>query len=372
MTFKKIAEISANNGDARSFVPSDEYPLPSNKIGIEVEVEAPPDNIYDIARGGLWTAKGDNSLRVVNGLEPVELITLPVFGNDITRALDQLGKAFEGWDTDLLSHRTSLHVHLDVVDMDKEDLIKLLLLYTALERVLFRYCGKDREHNLYCLPYWKADHIKTMLYRTFEVLGEDDPARAHQRIGEWHKYSALNMRRILDLGTIEFRQHAGSVNPEEIKDWVKIILAIKKYAMTKVEEIDSFPTAVSGWVAREYLNDVFGYELADKLHYDGVEDDILLGVRTAQDVLIYKALDDLNGALFRENLYGKNSSSFYKLFKEKVDATALDLTNYEVFQPAGRGPTPIPRFNVPRGARGTAPPVPDEWTVTATQNPRGN
>ena len=259
MTFKVLADISETKGDPRHFRPSDEFALPYNKVGVEIEVEYPPKTT-DLVSKGLWQAKRENSLRTVKGRPPIELITLPLFGEDLLNAFAHLDEAFSEGEAQF-SHRTSVHVHIDVVDMDKEDLIKLLLLYTSLERILFHHCGADRADNLYCLPYYKADHFKTLLYGVFDALVDDDMRYAQNAIYNWPKYSALNLRRIADLGTIEFRQHHGTGDSQKIITWIKMLLCIKRYAIEGVRDINDFPEMVSGFAADDYLVEIFGDEL---------------------------------------------------------------------------------------------------------------
>jgi len=132
VVFKTLSDISREKGDSRSFLPSNDYAIPNNKVGIELEIESPP-TLTALVRQGLWTQIGDNSLRTVNGREGKELITSPIFGEDINTALAQLAPVFAS-NTAVFSGRTSVHVHVEVVDLDKEALVKLLLLYTSLER----------------------------------------------------------------------------------------------------------------------------------------------------------------------------------------------------------------------------------------------
>lgn len=320
MTFRTIGELSGNITDTRTFRPSDELPLPSCKIGIEIEMEAPPDT-RALVRRGLWQAKEDGSLRTVNGLEGVELITLPVYGEDILMSLSQLEEEL-GNTTPSFGHRTSVHVHMDVADMNREDLIKLLLLYTSLERILFNYCGHNRHNNLYCLPFYKADHIKTLLYHVFNALGDEDSDEGDSAlvISSWQKYTALNLLRILDLGTIEFRHHYGTIDSTRILEWVKIIQNMKRYAMTSIRSIDEFPDIVSGFSIEQYLADIFGREIADVLYYNEAHEDLIKGVRIAQDVLIYKQLDETQKLLQNKYFYKVHECSYCRIYKEELNA----------------------------------------------------
>ena len=342
VAFKKLAELSKTPAECRVFSPCVGLPLPVNKIGIEIEMENAPG--FDVLRRkGLWNVIRDNSLR--NG--GVELVSIPLFGEDIITALEQVEKATAG-KGQILNERTSVHIHLDVLDMNREGLTKILLLYTALERVLFKYCAEHRRHNAYCLPYYKAEQFKKLLSTVFRSILDGDVERTKHHVQRWPKYSALNINRIVDIGTVEFRQLHGTVNKEEILTWIKIIMCIKRYAMHNMQGIDDFPTVVSGFAVDDYLVDIFGEDLADVLVYPHIEEDLLKGVRYAQDVLLTGPLNKLQDKLYvaYDKERGKKDfvSSYVKLYGKDAAKPGIDPMEYTlehaVQARAGTGITP--------------------------------
>lgn len=187
-------------------------------VGIEVEVErALGMNI----RG--WQTKRDDSLRN-GGIEYVTTFGMRV--RDSFEPVQQLCAAIarakenqaEG-DVFEFSERTSIHVHLDCRKMTPKEIKALILLYALFEDSLFGIAGEARKHNIFCVPlrYISIErHRKGNTFQDF-VLG-------------WKKYCALNLLRLHDFGTIEFRHMEGNANYKRIMSWVLILAHLVDYA----------------------------------------------------------------------------------------------------------------------------------------------
>jgi len=307
--FNKLSEISQTPEDTRRFDSDPTLPLPHNKVGIEIEIEkVSPSTLHNIANKGLWKVEMEPSLRGASG----ELISVPVFGKDIERALTHMEAEFKKVSKPEFNARTSLHVHIEVVDLTKEELIRFILLYTALELVLFRLCDETRQNNPYCLPTWMSEGIKIDTAQLIQLIEEGNAHNVKRYLSRWAKYCAMNLNNIVGIGTIEFRQYHGTVNKKEIMDWVNILLSIKKYAKESMTKYNDFPEVVSGFMPQEYLIAVFGNELAEKLRSFTLADDLLQGVRCAQDILIYRRLDKATNIIYNKQS-GKEPSSFARL-----------------------------------------------------------
>lgn len=189
---------------------------PKKRIGIEVEVE----NIRDIPRNFdrcLWTTHDDGSLR--NG--GIEFVTLAVAGKEIPAAIYNL---FDNLPKDAdFSERTSIHVHVNIREQTVDQLLTVLLLYITFERLLYQFAGSHRAKNIFCVPIQET--------RYPYILSD---AFIHQSIPElidkWKKYSGLNLRRIKDFGTLEYRHMEGHRDPIRLLRWINIILRLHRYA----------------------------------------------------------------------------------------------------------------------------------------------
>jgi hypothetical protein len=123
------------------------------------------------------------------------------------------------------SERTSTHVHVNVSNVDEVYVRQLVLLYALFEEFFFAMVKPVRRDNIHCVP----------LTETYF------PAHYHLNLDglftKWHKYTALNLKRLLDLGTVEFRHMHGTGDPAEIDTWLHVLENLWKVSQrVKVDE----------------------------------------------------------------------------------------------------------------------------------------
>ena len=118
------------------------------------------------------------------------------------------------------SHRTSIHVHVNVRNLPVATVRQMVLTYALLEPLFFKFVGPEREHNIFCVP---------LSFTTMPSLYKKDIKFMH---GAWHKYTAFNILPLglgknseQGLGTIEFRHLYGTNKREVFQTW---LLALKQ------------------------------------------------------------------------------------------------------------------------------------------------
>src|SRR3990167_10439677 len=209
------------------------FKTPKLLVGVEVEVE----NVLSIDPGLLlcfWDMTEDGSLRN-NGRE-FRTWACPLLYME--PALRQL---FYGLNSDIdFSKRCSIHVHIDVRQLTLEQLVGMMLTYTAVENLLFRFASLERRRNIFCVPVTET----RLLTSTWS-----DPINMLMGINQvWQKYSALNMLPIQKFGTIEFRQMPGTANVKQLLIWIDLLSRLRVYAYktplkTIIETISSLNTS---------------------------------------------------------------------------------------------------------------------------------
>ena len=190
-------------------------------FGVELEIEDVPmeDDEPTWRKSIGMIAKEDGSLRN-NGME---YITSPMYRSELIKVLNDF--LVQVPDTDNhYSERTSIHVHMNVCDMDDTQLAALLMVYQVLEKLLFQFIGKDRDKNIFCVPLSEA----VLSYRAVDKILNGELVDVVER---WQKYAALNLRRLPDLGTVEFRHMAGTSNMQFIQNWLEMLNHMRNYAM---------------------------------------------------------------------------------------------------------------------------------------------
>ena len=102
-------------------------------FGIEVEVENVTHLMKDVASLNYWKFTTDNSLRD-NGCE---FCSLPIRANQVEGAIQGLEEFLPK--EKQFSNRTSCHVHMNVRDLTISEIYNLIIIYYALEKILFRW-----------------------------------------------------------------------------------------------------------------------------------------------------------------------------------------------------------------------------------------
>jgi len=277
----KLGQI-AHGYEPRTFAEHPKLISNNDMVGIEIELEnCPLMNNSAIDELNLWYVTEDSSLR---GDYPVELkFRYPLGGADIVYALEQLERVIESRNIKPdINMRTSLHVHMDVRDLDTQELLTLCAGYVSTEPLLLEFAGKHRKENIYCLPWYKAEHTLLMFDRVDKLLSEESVFMCSHGS---HKYSALNMKALHDRGSIEFRFSEAHYHCDDILKYVNILLKLKKFARDNAANLFEVPKMVSGSSVKSFIDNIYG-EYGDIMYYPGCESAVLRGARLAQRMLM--------------------------------------------------------------------------------------
>lgn len=190
--------------------------VPKTLLGIEVEVE----NVLKIDPNIpllFWVPKNDGSLRN----RGIEFVTPGAINAASVEPAFRL--LFDGLNPDVdFSLRTSIHIHLDVRQLTMKQALGLLLTYTALENLLFKFVGLNRRTNIFCVPITESGLLNFLTENPTRVLHSIDQY--------WSKYTALNLLPMVNLGTMEFRHMPGTKNLGHILTWIDLLCRLKRHA----------------------------------------------------------------------------------------------------------------------------------------------
>jgi hypothetical protein len=255
-------------------------------IGIEMEVErvfrekgvlSINDNFY------LWDNIADGSLRN-NGRE---FVSIPLKGDNVSFALKELNTILTT-DKQCIGHeytdRTSVHVHVNVRDIDVNHFKNLLLTYLVVEPLLYAFVGGDRAKNIFCVPITESHLTDRLSY----IMSEENPKSVLDHTRHWYKYTGLNLLPVRKYGTVEFRHMVGTNSEEFLHKWLNLILSIKSYSglvpfEKNKERILSLNTNSEYF---NYLRDVFGYDV-DLGEFQNIENTLEKTSIFIKDVFAY-------------------------------------------------------------------------------------
>lgn len=182
-------------------------------VGLELEVEGTrlPVEIEG------WRTERDGSLR--DGLEYV--MATPSGALKTKELLEKVQEAFAANKTKTsYSFRTSTHCHINVSNLDIEQVKVILVLYYLFENQYSQYCAKGRAGNRFCLRLSDAEYINRHI-RQF-ITTNRLPAK------DEGKYCAMNMVPLSSYGTLEVRTLEGTDNWEKVYLWVRALIRLRK------------------------------------------------------------------------------------------------------------------------------------------------
>lgn len=222
----------------------------TNPIGIEVEVEGWKKEIPTLT---LWECREDGSLKE-QGREFVSYILSGVL---IDHALVELEALLSCHANLKWSHRTSIHVHVNLMDMPVVKLKWLVAYYALTEPIWYSMCDEKRLGNSFCFP------LCSMNPRVVT------PGR------NWPKYCGFNLGSSLTtFNTVEFRHMHGHQDFKLYRKWIKHICEFTDYIHNtpiKLLKVQMETYLASGKIT---FKEAFGGSLpqdVDRLIYDNAK-----------------------------------------------------------------------------------------------------
>lgn len=218
---------------------------PKVLVGVEVEVE----NVLFIDPNislGFWIITEDGSLR--NRGREFKTHPMPLLY--LEPALTQL---FAGLNQDVdFSSRTSIHFHFDVRHMTIGQTVGLTLTYAAIENLLFKFVTGNRRKNIFCVPITETTLLNKQRGNIVSFICNIKDY--------WHKYTALNLLPMSELGTVEFRQMPGTKDLQKLLIWADLLSRLRIFAYKHslndiIQKISALNTTSE---YRKFVESVFG------------------------------------------------------------------------------------------------------------------
>jgi len=205
-------------------------------FGIECEIES----IRDCNLPEEWEAKQDGSLRN-NGME---YVSVPMCREDAVGAFQELHRSLDiRRPEEKFSPRTSIHVHVNCKNLEDTHVRNVVLMYALFEELFFLQVDPSRRENIHCVAL-NETHL---------------PARYSHRLQDlwsiWSKYTALNLKPLSVLGTLEFRHSDGHDDAKRFDDWLKCIEQL--FSVAKTTQLS--PTTVTQEHVQLMADQIFGH-----------------------------------------------------------------------------------------------------------------
>lgn len=194
-------------------------------IGVEIEYEGV---LGDVPTIDGWRYEHDGSLRD-GGMEYVFRRPAPNRNTAEKRIRDLCEVANTGgW---LSSIRTGIHIHVNALDWDENELRNVMLAYCLAEPMLYARVANERDQNPYCIPWAYAPQVLELGLSGVHLMSQGRYINARAQFGNCNKYAGLHIGPLTGFGTIEFRHMLTTLNPDEIVEWMDIVQSIVQYGL---------------------------------------------------------------------------------------------------------------------------------------------
>lgn len=120
------------------------------------------------------------------------------------------------------SDRTSIHVHINCLDLNQEQVKSIVLWYALFEPVFFAMCAPNRKNNIHCVPLDQTTLCENYR-RTLPLF-----------VQKWSKYTALNLLPLSAQGTIEFRHMEGHNDTARFEAWLLTLENLWSYGKSNI------------------------------------------------------------------------------------------------------------------------------------------
>jgi hypothetical protein len=159
-------------------------------VGLEIECEGVGFKKVD---NDFWRCEDDGSLRGVYPSTRIEyVLRKPIPVDQVKAAVINLKAALPNAVPEF-SFRTSVHVHVNVLELTEAQLLTFIYTYLLLEEPLMSLCGKERKGNRFCLRYQDADGMSGVLSQVF--------SKGVNSLGNYGegdiRYAAMNLAAII-------------------------------------------------------------------------------------------------------------------------------------------------------------------------------
>lgn len=208
--------------------PNRTYDATTVRFGVEIECEgiSHRDMAAALLAAGLSCTYGTYTHAVTTGWKIVpdaslvmggEAVSPILCGEDGHRQVHVAMRALRAAGASV-SCRTGMHVHVDMAQFDGVQIADIIETYCDAQDLINPLVSPSRRSNGMCLPLTRS--LKDSVTEAFKA------GRGRQASEAYNRYHTVNIASYVKYGTVEFRQHQGSLNGTKASAWIKFLLAL--------------------------------------------------------------------------------------------------------------------------------------------------
>ena len=200
--------------------------ITQRRFGFEIEAYNAPSSLVreKLEANGVngYKVKRDASIRGDNPFEMVSKIHRGQLGLDTARkameTLRDLGALTNG--------SCGFHVHIDMTSASLDDFKRVFKRFIKFEPIFRKLIDQSRLSNVYCKSLSARFGSKAEAFQKIKDAKtlEDLAHVVNGGLGTQNRYMALNIQSFWRHGTIEFRLKESTLDPEEVVNWISMLL----------------------------------------------------------------------------------------------------------------------------------------------------
>lgn len=131
------------------------------------------------------------------------------------------------------------HVHVGIDDLDRDHLVRMVMLYAAVQDSIDQNVSPSRRHNTYAnpVPSWVGGRSEYLWSYRSGAMWQWADFECSPPI---ERYSHTNLMSVGIHSTVEFRQRNGTLNSRKIFEWTGLMMGLLTHAagMTNEQAMD--------------------------------------------------------------------------------------------------------------------------------------
>jgi hypothetical protein len=203
--------------------------------GVNAEIES-----YNHNTRTHWKITYDSSVSGPGGMPGIEVVSPVLSGPEGLAELRKVADALNA--AGATANRTcGLHVHVGTTDLTIDDIKTIVKRYTTFENVIDTFMPNSRrgDNNTYTKSMRRWAACEGSRLEACESLSA-------LRSSYFDRYYKINLAAFVRQGTIEFRQHSGTVSAEKITNWVLFVLNFVEQSRVTMVVSDAAPARRRG------------------------------------------------------------------------------------------------------------------------------
>ncbi len=206
------------------------------RLGIAVEIEG-----YNHTTREHWKIVSDASL---SGSNTFELVSPVLHGEAGLEQVAKVCKALKKCNA-LINKSCGMHIHFGANDFNLTQWKNLYKNYLNYEGVIDSFMPMSRRgnENQYCRSL--MHHFRSERDAFAAIDSANNVKQISQKVSGSSRYFKINAESFFRHGTVEFRQHAGTIEIDKVLNWVKFLnnlIEFSKSNVSNLKNVDSFGT----------------------------------------------------------------------------------------------------------------------------------